>query len=130
MPHPDRLECIILSRPCSAGACPLPFGLVLISSFQASIPPPTQRCLFPAPMSSCIILPRPPHATQVLVSCVSGCTCNATHVNGLVKEVRNSQTDAHVLPVTESRDCVIRIVLMLVRPSVCVGVGGGRGEVG
>ena len=60
---------------------------------------------------------------------MSGCTCNATHVNGLVKEVRNSQTDAHVLPVTESPDCVIRIVLMPVRLGVArVGGRGGEGR--
>ena len=55
---------------------------------------------------------------------MSGCTCNATHINGLVKEIRNSQTDAHVLPVMESPDCVIRIVLMQVRLGVCGREGG------
>ena len=45
----------------------------------------------------------------------------------MVKEIRNSQTDAHVLPVMESPDCVIRIVLMLVRLGGCGREGRIRG---
>ena len=109
----------LLSR-CLSPAFRVSFNII----FPSLNPAPHTKVLVPC---ADVKLYHPsPHTTQVLVSCISGCTCNATHVNGLVKEVRNSQTDAHVLPVTESRDCVIRIVLMLVRPRVCGGEGEGN----